>query len=126
VLIINGLLIAVVKAATASFVAREFATADSGMPRQPADAGESAAPRALGATGRLPLMLSSAQLRLAVTALPAGHAAEPIRGKGPTAAFGTAGLTPAATSQEPLARALSPSTLICDEVDPVVETSVTP
>lgn len=84
-LILTGLaLIVALTAATAYFVAQEFAyvAADRGVLRRQADDGDPAASRALKVTGRLSFMLSGAQLGITVTALLAGYVAEPYLGAG--------------------------------------------
>ena len=65
--------------ATGYFVAQEFAfiTADRGVLREQAAAGDVAAEKALRVTSRLSFMLSGAQLGITVTALLVGFLAEP-------------------------------------------------
>ncbi|MBF8192126.1 HlyC/CorC family transporter [Nonomuraea sp. K274] len=65
--------------ATGYFVAQEFAfvTADRGILREQAAAGDTSAEKALQVTSRLSFMLSGAQLGITVTALLVGFLAEP-------------------------------------------------
>lgn len=101
-------------AATAYFVAQEFAfvAADRGKLRQAAESGDMAAVRALKVTGRLSFMLSGAQLGITVTALLAGYVAEPYLGEGLAAVFGAAGLPRAASLSIAVALALLVATVI--------------
>lgn len=85
--------------ATGYFVAQEFAyvAADRGRLRQQAEAGDSAAARALRVCERLSFTLSGAQLGITVTALLVGYVAEPLIGRGIADALGLAGLGQAAS-----------------------------
>lgn len=99
-LILAGLaIILAVTAATAFFVAQEFAyvAVDRSRLRGLADDGDSAATAALKVTGQLSFMLSGAQLGITVTALFVGFFAQPYLGTGLTEVLGLTGL-PAAVS----------------------------
>ncbi len=78
------LVVVVITAFTAYFVAQEFAyTAVSRASlKAHAEAGDSAAARALDVTRRTSFMLSGAQLGITVTGLLAGYVAEPLIGSG--------------------------------------------
>lgn len=119
-----------------------YVAVDRGRLRQLADDGDPAAARALQVTGQLSFMLSGAQLGITVTALLVGYAAQPYLGGGLADLFGAVGvptgvslplsvalalviatvvqmvlgeLAPknlAIARAEPLARALSRSTLV--------------
>ncbi|RBJ02548.1 HlyC/CorC family transporter [Micromonospora provocatoris] len=119
-----------------------YVAVDRGKLKQLADGGDRAAARALEVTGRLSFMLSGAQLGITVTALLVGYVAEPYLGAGLADLLGMAGLSSsvslplsvalaliiatvvqmvlgelapknlAIARAEPLARALSRSTLI--------------
>ncbi|WBB81823.1 hemolysin family protein [Micromonospora sp. WMMD882] len=119
-----------------------YVAVDRGKLKQLADDGDQAAVRALQVTGRLSFMLSGAQLGITVTALLVGYVAEPYLGAGLAELLGVAGLSTtvslplsvalalviatvvqmvlgelapknlAIARAEPLARALSRSTLI--------------
>src|SRR5690606_38017350 len=119
-----------------------YVAADRSKLRKLADEGDAAAGRALAVTGRLSFMLSGAQLGITVTALLVGYVAEPFLGAGLAAALGGAGIPDSVSTglsvglalvistavqmvlgelapknlaiarAEPLARALSRSTLI--------------
>lgn len=119
-----------------------YVAVDRSKLRKLADDGDAAAARALAVTGRLSFMLSGAQLGITVTALLVGYVAEPYLGKGIAAALGGAGIPESVSTglsvglalvistavqmvlgelapknlaiarAEPLARALSRSTLI--------------
>ncbi|MDW3846722.1 hemolysin family protein [Micromonospora aurantiaca] len=119
-----------------------YVAVDRGKLKQLADDGDRAAARALEVTGRLSFMLSGAQLGITVTALLVGYVAEPYLGAGLADLLGVAGLSSsvslplsvalaliiatvvqmvlgelapknlAIARAEPLARALSRSTLI--------------
>ncbi|MEV4416162.1 hemolysin family protein [Catellatospora sp. NPDC049609] len=114
-LIIAGLaLIIALTAATAYFVAQEFAyvAADRGVLRQQADQGDPAAGRALKITGRLSFMLSGAQLGITVTALLAGYVAEPYLGAGLAPLLQAAGLPEGASLSVSVLFALLVATVI--------------
>jgi CBS domain containing-hemolysin-like protein len=115
VLIVVGLLLIVaLTAATAYFVAQEFAyvAADRGKLRQDAEAGDAAAVRALKVSGRLSFMLSGAQLGITVTALLAGYVAEPFLGEGLAALLRTAGVPTAVSLSIAIVLALVAATVI--------------
>lgn len=78
------LVVVLITAFTAYFVAQEFAyTAVSRASlKAHADAGDAAATRALDVTRRTSFMLSGAQLGITVTGLLAGYVAEPLIGSG--------------------------------------------
>ncbi|MEV8136546.1 hemolysin family protein [Microbacterium aurantiacum] len=142
-LLLGIVLTAVIIAANGYFVAQEFAymSVDRAKLRARADAGDTAARRALKVTQRTSFMLSGAQLGITVTGLLVGYVAEPFIGESfgvllggvgvPAAVgitIGTVGalvlaavvqmifgeLYPknlAIASPEPLARALAPTTI---------------
>ncbi|MEH1101669.1 hemolysin family protein [Micromonospora sp. CPCC 205561] len=119
-----------------------YVAVDRGRLKQLADDGDKAAARALEVTGRLSFMLSGAQLGITVTALLVGYVAEPFLGAGLAELLGVAGVSTAVSlplsvvlalllatvvqmvlgelapknlaiaRPEPLAKALSSSTLI--------------
>ncbi|MFG2008161.1 hemolysin family protein [Micromonospora sp. NPDC048868] len=119
-----------------------YVAVDRGRLKQLADDGDKAAARALEVTARLSFMLSGAQLGITVTALLVGYVAEPFLGAGLAELLGLAGVSTAVTlplsvvlalviatvvqmvlgelapknlaiaRPEPLAKALSSSTLI--------------
>ncbi|MER7169122.1 hemolysin family protein [Micromonospora sp. NPDC000207] len=119
-----------------------YVAVDRGKLKQLADSGDQAAARALEVTSRLSFMLSGAQLGITVTTLLVGYVAEPYLGAGLAQLLGGAGVSQAVTlplsillalviatavqmvlgelapknlaiaRPEPLARALSRSTLI--------------
>ncbi len=114
-LIVYGLLLIVaLTAATAYFVAQEFAyvAADRGKLRQAAEGGDTAASRALKVTGRLSFMLSGAQLGITVTALLAGYVAEPFIGEGLAPLIGKTGLSQAVSLSVSVAIALLFATVV--------------
>ncbi|WP_238006560.1 hemolysin family protein [Dactylosporangium sp. AC04546] len=114
-LILIGLvLIIALTAATAYFVAQEFAyvAVDRGALRQAADGGDRAAARALQVTERLSFMLSGAQLGITVTALLAGYVAEPYLGEGLAALLGSAGVPRAASLSVSVVVALLVATVV--------------
>ncbi|OBA89915.1 hypothetical protein A5662_23505 [Mycobacteriaceae bacterium 1482268.1] len=78
------LVVLVITAFTAYFVAQEFAytTVSRASLTAHAEAGDSAAARALEVTRRTSFMLSGAQLGITVTGLLAGYLAEPLIGTG--------------------------------------------
>jgi magnesium and cobalt exporter, CNNM family len=86
------LVVVLITAFTAYFVAQEFAYTTvnrSGLTAR-AEAGDSAAARALDITRRTSFMLSGAQLGITVTGLLAGYLAEPLIGSGLADLFGRA------------------------------------
>ena len=68
---------------TGYFVAQEFAyiAVERATLSARAEAGDTAAKRALGVTRRTSFMLSGAQLGITVTGLPVGYVAEPLIGE---------------------------------------------
>lgn len=114
-LILIGLaLIITLTAATAYFVAQEFAyvAADRAKLRQQADDGDPAAVRALKITGRLSFMLSGAQLGITITALLAGYVAEPYLGEGLAPLLAATGIPAAASLSISVALALLVATVV--------------
>ncbi|WP_144127930.1 hemolysin family protein [Catellatospora sichuanensis] len=113
-ILIGMALIIALTAATAYFVAQEFAyvAADRGKLRQQADGGDPAAARALKVTGRLSFMLSGAQLGITVTALLAGYVAEPYLGEGMAPLLAAAGVPAAASLSVSVALALLIATIV--------------
>lgn len=107
-------LIVALTVATAYFVAAEFAyvAVDRSKLRQAADAGDRAARRAAGITGRLSFMLSGAQLGITVTALLAGYVAEPYLGKGLAEAFGSVGIPASVAGPAAVTAALVVATVV--------------
>lgn len=87
-LLLGVLVVLLITAATAYFVAQEFAymSVDRARLRAAAAAGDAGATRALSITRRTSFMLSGAQLGITVTGLLVGYVAEPLIG----AAVGTA------------------------------------
>ena len=87
-LLLGVLVVLLITAATAYFVAQEFAymSVDRARLRAAAAAGDAGARRALSITRRTSFMLSGAQLGITVTGLLVGYVAEPLIG----AAVGTA------------------------------------
>jgi CBS domain containing-hemolysin-like protein len=115
VLIAAGLgLIVVITAATAYFVAQEFAyvAADRSRLSALADAGDRPARRALVILSRLSFMLSGAQLGITVTALLAGYVAEPYLGRGLADLLGWAGLPRAVSVSVSVVVALLVATVV--------------
>ncbi|NUS40208.1 MAG: HlyC/CorC family transporter [Terrabacter sp.] len=81
-LLLGILVILVITAATAYFVAQEFAymTVDRSRLAARAEAGDATAKRALAVTRRTSFVLSGAQLGITVTGLLVGYVAEPLVG----------------------------------------------
>ncbi|MFD6175475.1 MULTISPECIES: hemolysin family protein [unclassified Isoptericola] len=81
-LLLGLLVILVITAATAYFVAQEFAymTVDRSRLAARAEAGDATAQRALAVTRRTSFVLSGAQLGITVTGLLVGYVAEPLVG----------------------------------------------
>jgi CBS domain containing-hemolysin-like protein len=81
-LLLGILVILVITAATAYFVAQEFAymTVDRSRLAARAEAGDATAQRALAVTRRTSFVLSGAQLGITVTGLLVGYVAEPLVG----------------------------------------------
>ncbi|MGV9773242.1 hemolysin family protein [Streptosporangium sp. NPDC003464] len=100
--------------ATGYFVAQEFAfvAADRGVLREQADAGDTAAKRALEVTGRLSFMLSGAQLGITVTALLVGFISEPAIATVMRPGLEAAGVPAAAVPGVSLALAVVVATVI--------------
>ena len=82
-LLLGLLVILAITAATAYFVAQEFAymTVDRSRLGAKADAGDESARRALAVTRRTSFVLSGAQLGITVTGLLVGYVAEPLVGE---------------------------------------------
>ncbi|MBD5787826.1 HlyC/CorC family transporter [Cellulosimicrobium terreum] len=82
-LLLGLLVILAITAATAYFVAQEFAymTVDRSRLGAQADAGDESAKRALAVTRRTSFVLSGAQLGITVTGLLVGYVAEPLVGE---------------------------------------------
>ncbi|MBD8080654.1 hemolysin family protein [Cellulosimicrobium arenosum] len=82
-LLLGLLVILAITAATAYFVAQEFAymTVDRSRLGAQADAGDESARRALAVTRRTSFVLSGAQLGITVTGLLVGYVAEPLVGE---------------------------------------------
>jgi CBS domain containing-hemolysin-like protein len=93
-ILIGLLLILALTVATGYFVAQEFSyvAVDRNRLQALAEAGDSAAERALKVTSRLSFVLSGAQIGITVTALLAGYVAQPYLGAGLEDLLGTAGL----------------------------------
>ncbi|ATO14364.1 hypothetical protein CO540_11515 [Micromonospora sp. WMMA2032] len=72
-----------------------YVAVDRGKLKQLADGGDRAAARALEVTGRLSFMLSGAQLGITVTALLVGYVAEPFLGAGLAELLGLTGVSSA-------------------------------
>lgn len=91
------LVVVLITAFTAYFVAQEFAyttVSRAGLTAH-AEAGDTAAARALDVTRRTSFMLSGAQLGITVTGLLAGYLAEPLIGSGLADLLGLASVPPA-------------------------------
>ncbi|MFC8923455.1 hemolysin family protein [Cellulosimicrobium sp. NPDC057127] len=82
-LLLGLLVVLAITAATAYFVAQEFAymTVDRSRLGAKADAGDESAKRALAVTRRTSFVLSGAQLGITVTGLLVGYVAEPLIGE---------------------------------------------
>lgn len=143
-LLLGLVVVLVITAATAYFVAQEFAymAVDRSRLKARAAAGDAVAERTLKVTGRTSFMLSGAQLGITVTALLVGYVAEPLIGESVGDLLGGVGVSTAVgvglgtvlalllstiiqmlfgelfpknlaiATPEPVARALSRSTLI--------------
>ncbi len=114
-LITVGLLtVLLLTAGTGYFVAQEFAyvAVDRSRLRQLAADGDKPAERALQVTGQLSFTLSGAQFGITLTALLVGYVSEPYLGQGLAEAFGTAGVSDAASLSLSLAAALLFSTFV--------------
>ncbi|SNS75865.1 Hemolysin, contains CBS domains [Geodermatophilus pulveris] len=93
-LLLGVLVVLAITAATGYFVAQEFAymAVDRSQLGARAAAGDAAAQRALGVTGRTSFMLSGAQLGITVTGLLVGYVAEPLIGESLGALLGGVGV----------------------------------
>ncbi|WP_114906548.1 hemolysin family protein [Ornithinimicrobium murale] len=93
-LLIGLVVILVITAATAFFVAQEFAymAVDRSRLGARAASGDAVAQRALSITKRTSFMLSGAQLGITVTGLLVGYVAEPLVGQAAGEMFGWAGV----------------------------------
>ncbi|MEU9506594.1 hemolysin family protein [Micromonospora sp. NPDC048170] len=89
-----------------------YVAVDRGRLKQLADDGDKAAARALEVTGRLSFMLSGAQLGITVTALLVGYVAEPFLGAGLAELLGVAGISTAVSLPLSLVLALLIATLV--------------
>ncbi|QLQ39916.1 hemolysin family protein [Micromonospora robiginosa] len=89
-----------------------YVAVDRGKLKQLADGGDRAAARALEVTGRLSFMLSGAQLGITVTALLVGYVAEPYLGAGLADLLGVAGLSSAVALPLSVALALLIATVV--------------
>lgn len=89
-LLVGVLVALIITAATAYFVAQEFAymSVDRSRLRAAAAAGDAGARRALSVTSRTSFMLSGAQLGITVTGLLVGYVAEPLIGEAVGTALG--------------------------------------
>jgi CBS domain containing-hemolysin-like protein len=81
-LLVGVLVVLAITAATAYFVAQEFAymSVDRSRLKAAAASGDAGAERALAVTRRTSFMLSGAQLGITVTGLLVGYVAEPLIG----------------------------------------------
>lgn len=89
-----------------------YVAVDRGKLRQQAEQGDKAAERALRVTERLSFVLSGAQLGITVTALIVGYVAEPFLGEGFAALLGFANLPTAATTAISVALAMLIATVV--------------
>ncbi|MDG4802229.1 hemolysin family protein [Micromonospora sp. WMMD980] len=89
-----------------------YVAVDRGKLKQLADGGDRAAARALEVTGRLSFMLSGAQLGITVTALLVGYVAEPYLGAGLADLLGLAGVSGAVALPLSVALALVIATVV--------------
>ncbi|WFE39031.1 hemolysin family protein [Micromonospora sp. WMMD998] len=89
-----------------------YVAVDRGKLKQLADGGDRAAARALEVTGRLSFMLSGAQLGITVTALLVGYVAEPYLGAGLADLLGVAGVSSAVALPLSVALALVIATVV--------------
>ncbi|MEV0327277.1 hemolysin family protein [Micromonospora echinospora] len=89
-----------------------YVAVDRGKLRQMADDGDPAAARALQVTSRLSFMLSGAQLGITVTALLVGYVAEPFLGAGLAELLGVAGISTAVSLPLSVALALVIATVV--------------
>nr|WP_323132298.1 CNNM domain-containing protein [Kineococcus indalonis] len=113
-LLLGVLVVLLITAATAYFVAQEFAYMSvdrSGLTARAA-AGDGAARRALAVTRRTSFMLSGAQLGITVTGLLVGYVAEPLIGDSLSALLGGVGVPTAVSVATGAVLALVFSTLV--------------
>ncbi|GGM26535.1 MULTISPECIES: hemolysin family protein [Micromonospora] len=89
-----------------------YVAVDRGKLKQLAEGGDQAAARALEVTARLSFMLSGAQLGITVTALLVGYVAEPYLGAGLAELLGGVGISPALTLPLSIALALVIATAV--------------
>ncbi|MEU4381529.1 hemolysin family protein [Micromonospora echinofusca] len=89
-----------------------YVAVDRGRLKQLADDGDKAAARALEVTGRLSFMLSGAQLGITVTALLVGYVAEPFLGAGLAELLGGVGVSTAVSLPLSVALALVLATVV--------------
>ncbi|MEW2440331.1 hemolysin family protein [Micromonospora marina] len=89
-----------------------YVAVDRGKLKQLADGGDRAAARALEVTGRLSFMLSGAQLGITVTALLVGYVAEPYLGAGLADLLGLAGVSSSVSLPLSVALALIIATVV--------------
>ncbi|MEV0004561.1 hemolysin family protein [Micromonospora sp. NPDC050980] len=89
-----------------------YVAVDRGKLKHLADGGDRAAARALEVTGRLSFMLSGAQLGITVTALLVGYVAEPYLGAGLADLLGLAGVSGAVALPLSVALALVIATVV--------------
>ncbi|WP_432488699.1 hemolysin family protein [Kineococcus sp. SYSU DK018] len=113
-LLLGVLVVVLITAVTAYFVAQEFAYMSvdrSGLGAR-AEAGDAGARRALAVTRRTSFMLSGAQLGITVTGLLVGYVAEPLIGESLGALLGGAGVPTAVSLGVGAAFALLLSTFV--------------
>lgn len=93
-IVVGFLVVFAITALTGYFVAQEFAymAVDRSRLKARAEAGDTAAERALGVTRRTSFMLSGAQLGITVTGLLVGYVAEPLIGRGTETLLGGTGI----------------------------------
>nr|WP_205708868.1 hemolysin family protein [Kineococcus siccus] len=98
-LLAGVLVVVLITAVTAWFVAQEFAymSVDRSQLRAHAADGDAGAERALAVTRRTSFMLSGAQLGITVTGLLVGYVAEPLIGSSLSRLLGGVGIPPAAS-----------------------------
>ncbi|QQQ74015.1 HlyC/CorC family transporter [Saccharothrix sp. 6-C] len=89
-----------------------YMAVDRGRLRQMAEGGDKAAERALRVTQKLSFMLSGAQFGITVTALLAGYVAEPLLGTGLADLVGLTGLSPAVSVSLSMVVALVVATVV--------------
>jgi CBS domain containing-hemolysin-like protein len=113
-LLVGVLVVLLITAGTAYFVAQEFAymAVDRSRLGARASAGDAGAARALRVTGRTSFMLSGAQLGITVTGLLVGYVAEPLIGESLAEVLGWAGVPLAVGIAVGTVLALALSTLV--------------